>query len=68
VEALMYRADEVAAALRIGRSKAYAMMASGELPTVRLGRSVRVPRAALEEWIRAKAGADAKPACEGGND
>ena len=65
MEALMYRADEVAAALRIGRSKAYAMMASGELPTVRLGRAVRVPRAALDAWIRAQTGPVTAEADEG---
>ena len=65
MEPLMYRADEVATALRIGRSKAYAMMASGELPTVRLGRAVRVPRAALEAWIRAQTDPVAKEAGEG---
>jgi hypothetical protein len=28
------------------------MVAAGQLPSVRIGRSVRVPRAALEQWIR----------------
>jgi hypothetical protein len=27
------------------------MLAVGELPAIRIGRSVRVPRAALEHWI-----------------
>ncbi len=49
---LLLRATEVATALGIGRSLAYQMIAAGVLPTVRLGRSVRVPRAALEDWIR----------------
>jgi excisionase family DNA binding protein len=51
-DALLLRATEVAAALGIGRATAYELMASGELPTVRIGRAVRVPRAGLEEWIR----------------
>ena len=50
----LLRAEEVAKALRIGRTKAYEMMAAGELPVVRLGRCVRVPRRRLAEWIAAR--------------
>jgi excisionase family DNA binding protein len=52
MENLLMRATEVAAALGVGRATAYELMASGELPTVRIGRSVRVPRAELEQWVR----------------
>jgi excisionase family DNA binding protein len=51
MEVLLLKAEEVAKALRIGRSKAYELMASGQLPTVRIGRAVRVPAGALEEWV-----------------
>jgi prophage regulatory protein len=50
----LLRAEEVARSLRIGRTKAYEMMAAGELPVVRLGRCVRVPRRRLEDWIRGR--------------
>lgn len=42
---------DVARLLGIGRTKTFQLMASGELPTLRLGRCVRVPAAALQEWI-----------------
>lgn len=48
---LLLRADEVASKLSVGRATAYEMMAGGLLPTVRIGRSVRVPARALEEWV-----------------
>ena len=51
MEPLLLRAAEVAKLLGLGRSKVFAMLAAGELPVVRIGRSVRVPRAALEHWI-----------------
>lgn len=51
-DAILLRAIEVAAALGVGRATAYEMMASGTLPVVRIGRSIRVPRAALEDWVR----------------
>jgi excisionase family DNA binding protein len=50
-EPLLLRASEVARLLGIGRSKVYEMMQTGELPTVRIGSAVRVPRAALYGWI-----------------
>lgn len=58
---LMMRADEVAAALGVGRSKVYEMLASGQLPVVRIGRSLRVPRAALEHWVAAQTQQPTKP-------
>ena len=53
MEQILLRAEEVARALGLGRSKVYELMQSGELPVVRIGRSVRVARAALESWVRA---------------
>ena len=46
--------EEVAQMLRLSRAKAYALTASGELPSVRLGRSVRVRRDRLEAWLDAR--------------
>jgi len=48
----LMRASEVAQKLGLGRSKTYELIAAGRLPTVRIGRSVRVPREALERWIK----------------
>ena len=41
-ERLLLRIPEVAEVLGIGRTKIYEMIATGELPTVRFGRAVRV--------------------------
>ncbi len=43
---------EVSQLLGIGRTKVFQMMARAELPVVHLGRCVRVPRQALEEWVQ----------------
>jgi excisionase family DNA binding protein len=43
--------EEVQATLRLGRTRVYGMLASGELPAVRFGKSVRVRSADLEQWI-----------------
>ena len=35
----------------IGRTKAWQLVASGEVPAVKIGRSVRVSRKELEQWL-----------------
>lgn len=42
---------EAAKILRIRRNLAYRLAANGEIPAVRLGRRLVVPRAALEKWL-----------------
>lgn len=44
---------EVAQILGIGRNSAFAAASRGELPTIRLGRRILVPRAALERLLEA---------------
>lgn len=51
VEKLLLTVDEVARLLSLGRATVYLMIASGELPTFRKGRAVRVPAGALELWV-----------------
>lgn len=43
----LLRVDEAAAWLGVSRGLIYGLIASGDLPAVRLGRLVRIPRAAL---------------------
>ena len=50
-EPLLLRADEAASLLAIGRTKVFEMMAAGELPVIRIGRCVRIPKDQLERWI-----------------
>lgn len=47
----LLRPDEAAHLLSIGRSKLYQLMAAGAIPTVRIGKSVRVPRVGLLAWV-----------------
>jgi excisionase family DNA binding protein len=46
--------EEARERLRIGRTKVYSMATSGELRTVRLGRSLRVREAEIERLIRSR--------------
>lgn len=56
---LLYRPEEGARALGLSRARVFELMASGELESIRIGRSRRIPRQALEafvERLRSKTG------------
>jgi excisionase family DNA binding protein len=59
--ALLLKVWEAARLLRISRNLAYELVAKGELPAVRLGRVIRVPRYGLEAWIARQAGLPTPP-------
>lgn len=50
-ESLLLTVDEAANRLRLGRSVTYRLVMSGELASVKIGGSRRVPVKALEEFI-----------------
>ncbi len=60
-EAELLRAEEVARVLGVGRSKVFEMFRTGDLPVVRMGRCVRVPRSALAAWIEAQTESSGAP-------
>lgn len=54
VETLLLTTEEAAIVLGIGRTKVFEMLAAGELPAIRIGRCVRIPRHQLIGWIDEK--------------
>lgn len=50
---------KVAEVLRIARSRAYELVADGEIPAVKIGRSVRVSRKELDRWLEDQCYGDA---------
>jgi excisionase family DNA binding protein len=52
---LLLKPTEVAEQLRISRAKTYTLIASKDIPSVKVGSSVRVSSEALREWIARKA-------------
>ena len=53
----LLRIAETAEVLGIGRTRAYGLTRKGEIPSIRVGKSVRVPISALKHWIEAKVSA-----------
>lgn len=45
------KVPEVVGVLLIARSRAYELVGSGEIPSIRIGRSVRVNRRELDAWL-----------------
>lgn len=51
MEKLLLKPSEVTQILGIGRSLVYELIARREIPSVRLGRCIRVPTESLQRWL-----------------
>jgi excisionase family DNA binding protein len=54
---ILLRVSEAARRLGIGRSLMYRLLFDGQVTSVKIGRSRRIPVGALEEFVRTKVGA-----------
>jgi len=52
MEKLLLKPGEVAQILGIGRSLVYELIARREIPSVRLGRCIRIPAESLQRWLK----------------
>ncbi|MBA3639355.1 MAG: helix-turn-helix domain-containing protein [Acidobacteria bacterium] len=50
-ETLLLKPQEAADQLRVSRAKTYELISSGQIPSIKVGSSVRIPAGALREWI-----------------
>ena len=46
--------DDASLTLSLGRSKVYQLVLSGELRSIKIGRSRRIPMEAIDEFIRSR--------------
>lgn len=51
---LLLNVEEAANALSLGRSKVYDLIAKGEIPSIKIHGSRRIPVDILREWIAAQ--------------
>ena len=58
---LLLTVTETARLLRISRNLCYELIAQKQLPHIRLGRRILLPRYGLEQWISRQAGLPATP-------
>jgi excisionase family DNA binding protein len=50
----LMRVSELATALRLSRARTYALIHAGEVPAVRIGGVLRIPRIAYLRWLEAQ--------------
>jgi excisionase family DNA binding protein len=55
VQRRTYTVEEVATILGIGRNTAYEVCRNGEIPTIRVGGRILIPRDAIEELLASAA-------------
>jgi excisionase family DNA binding protein len=58
---LLLTPEEAAKVLRVGRTTVYALMKSGDLLPVHIGRSCRISQAELERYVRRLQAAPSRP-------
>jgi excisionase family DNA binding protein len=51
VGAEVHTVDEVADRLRIGRNQAYEAVRRGDIPSIRIGNSYRIPKTAIDRML-----------------
>ena len=54
VERLLYRPAEAAEAIGVSRSRMYELIDSGDIPSIRIGGTLRVPVDELRRWVEQK--------------
>ena len=60
MDRLLLRPAEAAEAIGVSRSRMYELLASGDVPSIRVGRTVRIAVAALQAWIAERLRTDAE--------
>lgn len=54
LQKLLLRVSEAAEMLSVARSRAYLLVQTGELSSVKVGKSIRVPVAGVEQFVARK--------------
>jgi excisionase family DNA binding protein len=53
-ERLLLRVEEAAEVISLSRAKVYELLAKGDIPSITIGRSRRIPVSAIKNWIEAE--------------
>ena len=51
---LVLRVEDLMSALDIGRNAAYELLRSGQIRSIRIGRKLRIPKQAVEDFLAGK--------------
>lgn len=53
-ERILYRPAEMADAIGVSRARGYELIASGVIPSIKIGTSIRVPVDELRLWVKSQ--------------
>ena len=62
-EELLFTPEEAFRSIKVSRAKGFQMLASGELPSIKVGRLRRIPVAALRSWVQKQVAEQTDAAC-----
>ena len=51
MDKLLLKISEAGEMIGVGRSRMYEMVYTGEIPSIRIGKSIRIPVDALRKWV-----------------
>lgn len=51
MEKVAFTVEEVASILSLGRNKTYELVKMGIIPSMKLGKQIRIPKLSLESWL-----------------
>lgn len=51
MDKMVYTVSDIAEILSIGMNKAYDLIHKGGIPYIRLGRKIRIPKKAFDNWL-----------------
>ncbi len=54
VERTLLRPREIVESTGLSRVTVYGLISRGEIPSIKIGRAIRIPAEAFQEWIRRK--------------
>lgn len=57
LEPLLLRPVDLVSLLQLSRAQVYLLLASGEIPSIRVGRLRRIRRQDLDDWLNRRQGA-----------
>ena len=59
---ILLKVEEAAKLLQVSRDTIYEMVHRGEMPHIKIGRIIRIPRTGLERWVTVESGLPDKTA------
>ena len=63
MDKILLRPEEAADQLGVSRTKLYQLLSNGAIPSVRIGKSVRIRADVLRQWVSDRTGEEPTGAC-----